>query len=369
MAKYNHFIITGGAGFIGSHLARAVASKGATVDVVDNLSRPGTRQNLELLLRDYPSIRFRNEDIRDGAALVRVLSEAPRGKSALFHQASQVAVTTSIAKPRLDFEVNALGTFNVLEAVREVDRSIPVVYPSTNKVYGGMEEVGIAFDPSAEWYAYKDGRAGIDESQPLDFHSPYGCSKGAADQYCRDFHRIYKMPTVVFRQSCIFGTHQLGIEDQGWVAWFAIASLLDRRITVYGDGYQVRDVLWIDDLVALYERAVERIETAAGQVYNVGGGPNQRLTLRRLLVLLEKLGHHHPHVGYADWRPGDQRAYYSNISKARRELDWDPKTGPEEGVRRLHAWVAAHRGLLEEVLEKLAPHRAVEQARREAAGG
>jgi CDP-paratose 2-epimerase len=255
-----------------------------------------------------------------------------------------VAVTTSVQDPRHDFEVNALGTFNVLEAARLSGRNPIVLYASTNKVYGGMEDVVTV--EGDQGYAYRDFPYGIAETHPLDFHSPYGCSKGAGDQYVRDYARIYDMPTVVFRQSCIYGPRQFGVEDQGWVAWFLIAAVTGRPITIYGDGKQVRDVLWVDDLLDLYERAIEQIEVAAGRVYNVGGGPENTLAVwQELGPMLATLMGSEILVSYADWRPGDQHIFVADIRKAAQELGWRPKTNKQEGVRRLYEWVVANRDL------------------------
>jgi CDP-paratose 2-epimerase len=242
--------------------------------------------------------------------------------------------------------VNALGTFNVLEAARRSERQPIVLYSSTNKVYGGMEDV-VVVEGEAD-YAYRDYPWGISETHPLDFHSPYGCSKGAGDQYVRDYARIYGLPTVVFRQSCIYGPRQFGVEDQGWVAWFLIAAVTGRPITIYGDGKQVRDVLWVGDLLDLYERAIERIDVAAGQVYNVGGGPENTLSVwQELGPMLARLMGREVEVAWDDWRPGDQRIFVADIRKAEQELAWRPQTGKEEGVGRLYKWVAANRALFD----------------------
>jgi CDP-paratose 2-epimerase len=263
------------------------------------------------------------------------------------HLAGQVAVTTSVQDPRSDFESNALGTFNVLEAVRAAKNCPTMLYASTNKVYGGMTDAVIV--ERGTRYEYRDRPEGIDERQNLDFHSPYGCSKGAGDQYVRDYARIYGLRTVVMRQSCIYGPRQFGMEDQGWVAWFTIAALLGKKITVYGDGKQIRDLLHVDDLFDAWGLAERNIDVAAGQVYNVGGGPRRTLSLLELLAMLtELLGREIP-VEFADWRPGDQRVYVSDIRKARDELEWEPKTDVNSGVRRLYQWVVANQDLLQEV--------------------
>mgnify|MGYP000108938016 CR=1 FL=1 len=335
------YLITGGAGFIGVNYAHRLLSRGEEVVIYDNLSRHGTEANVDWLRSEHGADTFELEvaDVRDFDAL----AAAARGADVIVHLAAQVAVTTSVEDPRTDFEVNALGTFNVLEVARLSGRRPIVLYASTNKVYGGMEDVVVVEEPTR--YRYRDLPAGVPETQPLDFESPYGCSKGAGDQYVRDYARIYGLPTVVFRQSCIYGPRQMGVEDQGWVAWFVIAAVTGQPITIYGDGKQVRDLLYIDDLLDLYDRAVERIDMTAGEVYNVGGGPANTLSVwAEFGPLLERLVGRPIPVSYDDWRPGDQRVYISDIRKAQRELGWVPRIGVEEGIRRLYEWVVAYFG-------------------------
>ncbi len=260
-------LITGGAGFIGFHSARMFSEAGWNVTVVDNLSRRGTQSNAKLL-QSESGCQIIQCDIRHALELEKhIAASAP---DALLHLAGQVAVTTSVVNPREDFEINAFGTLNVLEAVRKYCPHIPFLFSSTNKVYGKMESVGVVERNGR--YEYQDMANGIDEDFPLCFHSPYGCSKGAADQYVLDYHRVFGLKSVVFRQSCIYGTHQFGIEDQGWVAWFSIAAALGKKITVYGDGKQIRDVLNVCDLVRAYQSAIERIDQVAGEAFNIGGG-------------------------------------------------------------------------------------------------
>jgi CDP-paratose 2-epimerase len=263
----------------------------------------------------------------------------------VLHLAGQVAVTTSVSDPRLDFEGNALGTFNVLEAARLASIQAPIIFSSTNKVYGGMEEAGVV--ERNDRYAYADLDTGVNEQQPLDFHSPYGCSKGAADQYVRDYARIYGLETVVFRQSCIYGYRQFGVEDQGWVAWFIIAALLGRPITVYGDGKQVRDVLFIDDLLDAFDAAAANIQTCKGQVFNIGGGPANVMSLRELLDYLGERQQRPVPYEHADWRPGDQRVFVSDISKAREQLEWAPGICVKQGLDRLYDWVSSNKELFQ----------------------
>lgn len=336
------WIVTGGAGFIGCHAASRFHRSGHHVVVVNNLSRRGAEENLAWL-RSQGIVDFVRLDIRNPTAvldLVRTHADA----DAVLHLAGQVAVTTSVVDPRSDFEVNALGTLNVLEAVRLGAGGGPaVLYSSTNKVYGHLEHVKVVERDGR--YAYEDRPFGVDESEPLDFHSPYGCSKGSGDQYVRDYARIYGLKTISFRQSCIFGTRQFGIEDQGWVAWFCLAATRGQQFTIFGDGKQIRDTLWIDDLIDAYETALDRIDAVRGQVFNIGGGPSNTLSLLELVAMLER------HFGrpldppFADWRPGDQPVFVADIRKASRLLDWSPRVSTADGVARLLAWIDENRGL------------------------
>jgi CDP-paratose 2-epimerase len=337
-----NYLITGGAGFIGSNYVARLLQRGEKVIVYDNLSRAGAIRNLEWLKNTYGEDSFRliQADVRDAHSIQEAASEA----DVIVHLAGQVAVTTSVVDPRNDFEINALGTFNVLEAARLSGRDPIVIYASTNKVYGGMEEVRVV--EQASRYAYVDFPHGIPETFGLDFHSPYGCSKGCGDQYTRDYSRIYGLRTVVMRQSCIYGTRQFGIEDQGWVAWFVIAAVKRLPITIYGDGKQVRDVLFVEDLCDVYDLAVERIDLAAGQVFNIGGGAEFTISVwQEFGPLLEKLLGEKIPVKTGDWRPGDQRVYVSDIRKAQEVLGWKPKVGVEDGIQRLFEWVKTNRDL------------------------
>jgi CDP-paratose 2-epimerase len=329
-------LITGGAGFIGSNLANHFLNKGEEVVILDNLSRAGVARNLDWLSATHGNRRFTclQEDIRDAHAVADAVASA----DVIYHLAAQVAVTTSVEEPRCDFEVNALGTLNVLEGARLAGHKPIIVFTSTNKVYGGMEDVVVLGDETS--YLYRDYPQGIAEDRPLDFHSPYGCSKGAADQYVRDYARIYDLPTVVFRMSCIYGPRQFGTEDQGWVAYFVIASLLNWAITIYGDGKQVRDILFVDDLVRAFDLATEHIGVTAGQVYNIGGGPDNTIAIWQEFgeVLRDLIGREIP-VKHGDWRPGDQLIYVSDTRKARRDFGWQPQVGRLDGIRRLLCWV------------------------------
>jgi CDP-paratose 2-epimerase len=337
-----NYLVTGGAGFIGSNYVHRLVARGEKVTVFDNLSRGGAPRNLDWLKKTHGADAFTmlTADVRDAAAI----TEAAKSADVIVHLAGQVAVTTSVVNPREDFEVNALGTFNVLEAARASGRNPIFIYASTNKVYGGMDEVEIVED-ATRWH-YKDLTYGAAESQPLDFHSPYGCSKGTGDQYVRDYFRIYGLPTVVFRQSCIYGTRQFGVEDQGWLAWMMIAAVTGRQITIYGDGKQVRDVLHVDDLLNGYDAAVANIDAARGQVYNMGGGVENVLAVwTEFEPLLERLFGKKIDVARGDWRPGDQRVFYADYRKAQRELGWKPQINLEEGIEHLFNWVKENKEL------------------------
>lgn len=337
-------LITGGAGFIGSNLADAFASKGCEVTIVDNLSRPGSRSNLAWLLeRHGERLRLFEADCREPQQMI----EAARGQQLICHCAGQTAVTTSILDPRTDFEHNLLGTLNLLEAARQVADDPIFFYTSTNKVYGEMEDVAVVERNGR--YEYDGLADGVSELRALDFHSPYACSKGAADLYVRDYSRSYGLRSVVFRQSCIYGPRQMGMEDQGWVAWFVIAAVTGRPITIYGDGKQVRDVLYVDDLVRAFELAVEHIDRTQGEVYNIGGGARNTLAVWAEFgpLLARLLGRPVGPAAYADWRPGDQRVFVCDIRKAERDFGWRPMVSVEEGIRRLVAWVEGHRELFE----------------------
>jgi CDP-paratose 2-epimerase len=333
--------ITGGAGFIGCNSADYFLQQGHEVTIYDNLSRVGGQANLTWLRqRHSDGLHFVRGDIRDYAAL----SKAIKGAEVVLHLASQVAVTCSVVDPREDFEINALGTFNVLEAVRRHCPEAAVLYASTNKVYGGMAAVQVT-DQGA-YYGYADYVQGIPETYPLDFHSPYGCSKGAGDQYTIDYARIYGLRTLVFRQSCIYGRRQFGVEDQGWVAHFVIATVCNRPITIYGDGKQVRDVLHISDLVRAYALGIEKMAEVRGDVFNVGGGPQNTLSIwTQFGPLLESLAGRPVATTHSDWRPGDQRVFVADIRKAADKLGWRPTISPAEGIRDLYQWVVANRHL------------------------
>jgi CDP-paratose 2-epimerase len=329
-------LVTGGCGFIGCNLVERLLGHGHRVRVLDNLSRKGSEINRAWLLTlpGQERLELIQGDVRDA----ETARQAVEGVDAIYHFAAQVAVTSSVTTPRHDMEVNVLGTFNVLEAARQSARRPLVLFTSTNKVYGGMEDVGIREE--ATRYTYADLPQGVDESRPLDFHSPYGCSKGSADQYVHDYQRIYGFPTVVVRMSCIYGIHQFGNEDQGWVAHFLITLLKGGQISIYGDGKQVRDVLYISDLLNLFETILARHQEVAGQIFNIGGGPQNTISVwAEFAPLLKRLLGREIPVVYGPWRPGDQKVYISDPRKAQRLLGWSPQVSVEQGVSQLLAWL------------------------------
>ena len=332
-------LITGGAGFIGCNLAEACIRAGHQVTIFDDLSRRGSQANLDWLRAAFgDGFRFVKGDIRDYPAILAAAS----GQEAIYHLAAQTAVTTSVTDPRPDFEINALGTFNVLEAARHAGHDPIFIYSSTNKVYGGMEDA-----PATELatrYVLEDYPDGVAKTRPLDFHSPYGCSKGSADQYVHDYARIYGLRSVVFRQSCIYGQRQMGVEDQGWVAWFVIAAVHGKPITIYGNGKQVRDLLHVDDLVRAFQMATEQIDVTKGQVYNLGGGPANTLSIWAEFgpLLTELTGREVVPAAWRDWRPGDQPVFVADVNKARREFGWAPQVSVRDGIARLVEWVRAN---------------------------
>jgi len=332
-------LITGGVGFIGVNAAKRFLERKDDLVIFDNLSRAGVMHNVHDLER---SGRFElvQEDIRNAIALQECLHS--RGPFDLvLHLAAQVAVTRSVANPREDYEINALGTFNLLEALRKTNFNGLLIYASTNKVYGRMDDIGIKEEQTR--HAYAELIHGVSETASLDFHSPYGCSKGAADQYVRDYSRIYGVPSVVFRQSCIYGPHQYGVEDQGWLAWFAIAAITGRPITIYGDGKQVRDALFVEDLIDAFVQASSRTTEVAGKIYNIGGGPTRTVSLIELVSMLEhKLATRISLLRDRE-RPGDQKVFVSDIRLAAKDLCWRPKTDLESGMQNLVAWITAYK--------------------------
>jgi len=328
-------VITGGAGFIGVNSAKRFLREGWEVVLLDNLSRKGAQANLEDL-RTQGDFELVVADLRD---LEKTKDCFRRHGNAdlVLHLAAQVAVTTSVEDPITDSEINVGGTLNLLESLRQYGFGGLLIYSSTNKVYGKMDDVRIV--DHGDRYAYGDLVNGIGEDRPLDFHSPYGCSKGAADQYVHDYSRVFGMRTVVFRQSCIYGPHQYGVEDQGWVAWFTIAAVTGQPITIYGDGKQVRDVLFVDDLVECFLLANEQRDRVAGKIFNIGGGPQHVLSLLELIDMLEKQLGSSITPRFKDWRPGDQKIFVSDVRRAEEGLGWGPVTNVDVGVGRLVSWV------------------------------
>lgn len=343
MKNIKKVIIFGGAGFIGVNLSLSALEQGMQVVVVDNCSRKGSHLNLAFLQQQYPaaSLAIIREDIRNFEAMRQVFTQHA-DTDAIFHLAGQVAVTTSVQDPREDFESNLLGTLNILEAMRLHHISAPILFASTNKVYGNLTDIRVR--ETADRYELQDFPDGIAETCQLDFHSPYGCSKGGADQYVLDYARIFGLHTIVFRQSCIYGYRQYGIEDQGWVAWFTIASLFDLPITIYGNGKQVRDVLFIDDLIRAYWAAIQHIDVTHGQAYNIGGNHYQ-MSLLELLRYLETIFSKTLTVSYTLARPGDQQIFVADIRKARRDFGWEPRIDVQQGVNLLARWVKESKSL------------------------
>jgi CDP-paratose 2-epimerase len=328
-----HALITGGAGFIGTNLADRLIRSGVRVRIFDNLSRPGAPANLEWLRNTHRgAFDFQRGDVRVAGELDRALSDVDH----VFHFAAQVAVTSSVEDPLHDFEVNAGGTVTLLEAIRRRATPPSLIFTSTNKVYGALDDMH--FERHGARYFAPEPH-GVNETRPLDFHSPYGCSKGAADQYVRDYARIYGLRTVVFRMSCIYGPHQFGTEDQGWVAHFLITALDQSPLTIYGDGAQVRDILFVEDLVEAFIAAERRIDSIAGRAFNIGGGPENCISLLDLMDDIENLNRRSLSVRFGDWRPGDQKYYVSDFRAFQKATGWRPRVGVHEGVRRLHEWL------------------------------
>lgn len=336
-------LVTGGAGFIGCNLADRLAAEGHDVLIFDALARPGVETNLDWLRRRHPRrVSASISDIRDRDAVAAAVRDA----KAVFHMAAQVAVTTSLIDPREDFEVNVVGTFNLLEALRVRGGGVPLIFASTNKVYGDLADVPLTRSEDA--YIPEDPAIrshGIAEDRPLDFHTPYGCSKGAADQYVLDYARSFGIPAAVLRMSCIYGLRQLGTEDQGWVAHFLIRALEGQPITIYGDGCQVRDVLDVSDAVAAYLAAWKRIDRVRGRAFNLGGGPGNAISLRRLLDRISDLLGRALETSFEAWRAGDQRYFVADTSAARAALGLDAPKPWRRGIAELATWLAQARGI------------------------
>ncbi|KKR37546.1 MAG: dTDP-D-glucose 4,6-dehydratase [Parcubacteria group bacterium GW2011_GWF2_40_10] len=341
----NKILITGGAGFIGVNSARRFLNSGWDVHILDNFSRKGTDLNIEKLKNEYPTSKLKiikADIVKDYLVLCAAVSQV----DVVLHLAAQVAVTTSVANPRHDFETNALGSFNVLEAVRLSGNKPIVLYSSTNKVYGCLEYLPVKeLDKHYQFNDEEIHRYGIHENINLDYHSPYGCSKGIADQYFIDYNRIYGLKTVVFRQSCVYGPFQFGIEDQGWVAWFTIASMLERGINIYGTGKQVRDLLFVDDLSRLYELAIGNINKVSGKAYNIGGGPENKLSLLQFLdKLMSHIGREIP-LTYSEMRSGDQPIFIADTRKAFKDMGWKPEYDFDTGFDTMVEWITGNKNI------------------------
>lgn len=354
-------LITGGAGFVGTNLAHRLLEQGRRVRILDNLERPGVERNLRWLrARHGDALEVVVDDVRN----CRAVQAAVAGTGTVFHLASQVAVTTALERPVVDFDVNARGTLNVLEAARASTPAPGLVFTSTNKVYGDLSDVPLR--ELSTRYGPRDGRArenGVDESRRLEFHGPYGCSKGAADQYVLDYARSYGLFAVVFRLSCIYGPHQRGTEDQGWVAHFLIRAIEGRGITVYGDGKQVRDLLFVSDLVDAFLRAEGRMEELSGLPFNIGGGSGNATSLLELLDAIETLEGRRLRVAFEPWRPDDQRYYVSDTSRFTGATGWRPRVTLRQGLEALHDWLRAERatGLIAPLARS--PRQALQPAR------
>ena len=336
-------LITGGAGFVGSHTAEYYIRNGEDVTVYDNLSRAkllnysdsNAMYNWNYLNDNYDLTLIKG-DIRDQ----KKLEEAAAGMDAIIHTAAQTAVTTSVVDPRTDFEINALGTFNVLEAARKTGAA--VVYCSTNKVYGdNVNKIKLIEKKERYDFSDKDYKGGVPETLSTDLceHTPYGASKFAGDVYVQDYAQRNEIDAAVFRMSCIYGTRQFGVEDQGWVAWFTLATLVEKPITIYGDGKQVRDILYVTDLVNAYDSFLKKRDTLHHGVYNMGGGMENTISLLELLDILEDLTGKRSDIKFDDWRPSDQKVYISDTTKAKKDLGWNTKIGVKEGVKNLVDWV------------------------------
>ncbi|WP_148416277.1 NAD-dependent epimerase/dehydratase family protein [Haloferax sp. KTX1] len=347
MSNPENVLVTGGAGFVGSHAVEYYAEQGANVTALDNLSRIETLEkadesrntaayNWEFIKENYPDVNLVEADIRDADTLESIVE----GHDAIVHTAGQVAVTASLTDPRTDFEVNAEGTFNVLEAARKADSDPAVVLASTNKVYGNnVNDIPVHEEESRYWYDDPDFDQGIPESLSIDGceHTPYGVSKLAADLYVQDYTKRNEVQAAAFRMSCIYGTRQFGNEDQGWVAHFAISTLNDEPLTIFGDGKQVRDVLYVKDLVRAYDAFLSDPDGKSA-VYNMGGGTENTTSLLEFLDLLEEKSDKRTDISFDEWREGDQKVYVSDTSRARDELDWEPRVDFEEGIERYVDW-------------------------------
>ena len=339
-------LVTGGAGFVGSHAAEHYAKNGNDVTVIDNLSRAkilkgdekNTLYNWNYLKKKYPKIKLVKDDIRN----FKIADNLVRDVDVIVHAAAQTAVTTSMENPRIDFEINALGTFNILEAARKAKTSPILIYCSTNKVYGNnVNKIKIEEKEKRYEFSNHKFKRGIPEEFSTDLceHTPYGCSKFLGDVYVQDYAERNKIKAGIFRMSCIYGTRQFGVEDQGWVAWFTIATILGKPITIYGNGKQVRDVLYISDLINAFDIFIKKGNSLKSQVFNIGGGHNNTLSLVELIEILERETGKRSKIKFDEWRPSDQKVYISDTSKIEKTLNWEVKVSPEEGVMKLIEWI------------------------------
>lgn len=339
--KYS--LITGGAGFIGTNLASRLLSEGKKVMIYDSLFRDGVEENLQWLKKEYgKNLMVQISDINE----TRILDQCVRNASEVFHLCAQVAVTSSVTNPLHDFNVNLSGTFHLLEAIRKAPHQPPLIFTSTNKVYGNLQDVKM-LENETRFYSEDERirKYGINEKIPLDFHSPYGCSKGAADQYILDYSRTYGLKTIVFRMSCIYGPHQFGTEDQGWVAHFLISALEEKPVSIYGNGKQVRDILFVEDLVEAFLQAHRKIDSLAGEVFNIGGGPKNTVSLLEILKIIKEKTGKEMNVDFKEWRTGDQYYYVSNTSKFQEATGWKAAYSVEEGVEHLVRWLCENRSI------------------------
>jgi CDP-paratose 2-epimerase len=338
-----NILITGGAGFIGINTARYYLQKNCTITILDNFSRKGSKENIKWLASTTKK-KFRVIEA-DIVKDKKVLREEINTADIVFHFAAQVAVTTSVKKPLFDFNVNALGTLHVLEAIRKSEKKPILIYSSTNKVYGDLGSMAVV--EQKKRYTLKDYPHGVKEDYPVNFKSPYGCSKGAGDQYVHDYHTIYGLKTIVFRQSCIYGPHQFGIVDQGWLAWFIIAFMLGKQVSIYGNGKQVRDLLYIDDLINAYDLAITHIDKTQGGIYNIGGGSKNTISIwEELRSILEKKFDRRLDPVYNNERLGDQKIFYADIRAAKRDFGWQPAITINEGIDRLYTWINDNKQIL-----------------------
>lgn len=334
-------LITGGCGFIGTNSADFYLKKGYKVISFDNLSRAGAKQNLSWLKKQKGNFVFVKGDVRDDKKLLETFKKYK--PDLVLALAAQTTMVDSVKNPREDFEINALGTFNTLEAIRKVTPKALYIFSSTNKVMGALDNIPVI--EKEKRYEYKNIKA-ISEKYPLEGCGPYGCSKLAGDQYSLDYARIFGLNTIVFRQSGVYGPHQFGIEEQGWLAWFCNALLFDKPVTIFGDGKQVRDVLYIDDLLRAFDLAFKNIKKTRGKAYNIGGGPEFSLSIWELFEILENLSGKKFKYSFGPWRPGDQKVYISDITLAKKDFGWSPKISPKEGVKKLYNWISQNKTLI-----------------------